>query len=141
MCIRDRLYPHLDLHAAYLGLQSESVSVHGNALEFLDTVLKSQLRDMLVPLLDGKVTVGERARLANRLVRAQFESREHAVVALVKSDDPWLRSCGAYAIGTFGLKSLEGELNRCLNDADPLLRETARAAKLRLEAPVTKAIP
>jgi AAA family ATP:ADP antiporter len=135
------LYPHLDLHAAYLGLQSESVSVHGNALEFLDTVLKSQLRDMLVPLLDGKVTVGERARLANRLVRAQFESREHAVVALVKSDDPWLRSCGAYAIGTFGLKSLEGELNRCLNDADPLLRETARAAKLRLEAPVTKAIP
>ena len=135
------LYPHLDLHAAYLGLQSDSVSVHGNALEFLDTVLKSELRDMLVPLLDGKVTVGERARLANRLVRAQFESREHAVVALMKSADPWLRSCGAYAIGTFGLKSLEGELNHCLNDADPLLRETARAAKLRLEAPVTKAIP
>jgi HEAT repeat protein len=25
------LYPHLDLHAAYLGLQSKSVSVHGNA--------------------------------------------------------------------------------------------------------------
>ncbi len=63
------------------------------------------------------------------------------MVALVKSDDPWLRSCGAYAIGIFGLKSLEGELNRCLNDADPLLQETARAAKLRLEALVTKAIP
>ena len=135
------LYPHLDLHAAYLGLQSESVSVHGNALEFLDTVLKSQLRDMLMPLLDGKITVGERARLANRLVGTKIESREHAVVALVTSDDPWLRSCGAYAIGNFGLKSLEGELNRCLNDADPLLRETARAAKLRLEALVTKAVP
>jgi AAA family ATP:ADP antiporter len=135
------LYPHLDLHAAYLGLQSKSVSVHGNALEFLDTVLKSQLRDMLMPLLDGKITVGERARLANRLVGTKIESREHAVVALVTSDDPWLRSCGAYAIGNFGLKSLEGELNRCLNDADPLLRETARAAKLRLEALVTKAVP
>jgi ATP:ADP antiporter, AAA family len=135
------LYPHLDLHAAYLGLQSKSVSVHGNALEFLDTVLKSQLRDMLMPLLDSKITVGERARLANRLVGAQIETREHAVVALVTSNDPWLRSCGAYAIGNFGLKSLEGELNRCLNDADPLLRETARAAKLRLEALATKAIP
>jgi AAA family ATP:ADP antiporter len=135
------LYPHLDLHAAYLGLQSKSASVHGNALEFLDTVLKSQLRDMLMPLLDGKITVGERARLANRLVGTHIESREHAVVALVTSDDPWLRSCGAYAIGNFGLKSLEGELNRCLNDADPLLRETARAAKLRLEALVTKAVP
>lgn len=127
------LYPHLDLHAAYLGLQSKSVSVHDNALEFLDNVLKSQVRDMLVPLLDGKITVGERARMANRLVRAKIENREHAVVALVTSDDPWLRSCGAYAIGAFGLKSLAGELNRCLNDSDPLLRETARAAKQRLD--------
>ena len=133
------LYPHLDLHAAYLGLQSKSVSVHDNALEFLDNVLKSQLRDMLVPLLDGKITVGERARIADRLVRAKIENREHAVVALVNSDDPWLKSCGAYAIGTFGMKSLECELDRCLNDSDPLLRETARAAKLRLEALAAKA--
>jgi hypothetical protein len=133
------LYPHLDLHAAYLGLQSKSVAVHDNALEFLDNVLKSQLRDMLVPLLDGKITVGERARLANRHVHAKIENREHAVAALVNSDDPWLKSCGAYAIGTFGLKSLEFELDRCLNDSDPLLRETARAAKLRLEGPVAKA--
>ncbi|MFY9561217.1 MAG: Npt1/Npt2 family nucleotide transporter [Terriglobales bacterium] len=132
------LYPHLDLHAAYLGLQSKSISVHDNALEFLDNVLKSQLREMLVPLLDGKITVGQRAHIANRLVRAKIENRDHAVAALVTSDDPWLRSCGAYAIGTFGLKSLEGELNRCLNDSDPLLRETARAAKQRLEQFVAK---
>ena len=127
------LYPHLDVHSAYLGLQSKNVSVYDNALEFLDNVLKSQLREMLVPLLDGKVTVTERARLAQRLVRAKVENQEQAVAALVTSDDPWLRSCGAYAIGSFGLKSLEGELNRCLNDSDPLLRETARAAKLRLD--------
>jgi AAA family ATP:ADP antiporter len=133
------LYPHLDVHSAYLGLQSKNVSVYDNALEFLDNVLKSQLREMLVPLLDGKVTVGERARLAERIVRAKIENQEQAVAALVASDDPWLRSCGAYAIGMFGIRSLEGELTRCLNDADPLLRETARAAKLRLEALATKA--
>jgi hypothetical protein len=95
---------------------------------------------MLVPLLDGKITVHERARLAGRLVHTTIESQEQAVAALVASDDPWLRSCGAYAIGTFGLKSLEGELHRCLNDADPLLRETARAAKVRLEAAVVKSV-
>jgi hypothetical protein len=128
------LYPHLDIHSAYVGLQSKSVSVHDNALEFLDNVLKPQLREMLVPLLDGKITVHERARIAGRLVHTTIENQEQAVAALVASDDPWLRSCGAYAIGTFGIKSLEGELHRCLNDADPLLRETARAAKVRLEA-------
>ena len=133
------LYPHLDVHSAYLGLQSKSVSVYDNALEFLDNVLKSQLREMLVPLLDGKVTVSERSRLAQRLVRAKIENQEQAVVALVTSDDPWLRSCGAYAIGTLGMKSLEGELARCLSDSDPLLRETARAAKLRLDEMAAKA--
>src|SRR6266446_3040707 len=133
------LYPHLDIHSAYLGLQSKNVSVHDNALEFLDNVLKPQLREMLVPLLDGKITVHERARLAQRLVHTKIENQEQAVVALVTCDDPWLRSCGAYAIGTLGMRSLEGELNRCLNDADPLLRETARAAKLRLQALATKA--
>jgi AAA family ATP:ADP antiporter len=133
------LYPHLDVHSAHLGLQSKSVAVHDNALEFLDNVLKPQLREMLVPLLDSKITVRERAHLAQRLVHTKIESQEQAVAALVASDDPWLRSCGAYAIGTFGMKSLEGELDRCLNDADPLLRETARVAKLRLEALATKA--
>ena len=133
------LYPHLDVHSAYLGLQSKNVSVHDNALEFLDNVLNSNLREMLVPLLDGKVTVAERARLAQRLVRAKVENQEQAVAALVSSEDPWLRSCGAYAIGTFGIKSLEGALNRCLSDADPLLRETARAAKLRLDTLTVKA--
>jgi ATP:ADP antiporter, AAA family len=127
------LHPRLDLHSAYVGLQSTSVAVHDNALEFLDNVLKSQLRDMLVPLLDSKVTVAERAQLAHRLVHTEIASQEQAVAELVASDDPWLKSCGAYAIGALGLRSLEDRLERCLNESDPLLRETARAAKLRLD--------
>ena len=127
------LHPHLDLHSTFIGLQSSSPSVHDNALEFLDNVLKSQMRDILVPLLDSKVTISERARLAERLVRTKLESKEQAAAALVETEDPWLRSCGVYAIGILGMKSLEAELDRCLNDLDPLLRETARAAKLQLQ--------
>jgi hypothetical protein len=127
------LYPHLDVHSAYLGLQAKQVTVHDNALEFLDNVLKPQMRAMLVPLLDGRISLVERAAIADRFVHLKVESQEQAVEALVGSDDPWLRSCGAYAIGNLGLKSLEAQLNRCLNDPDPLLRETARAAKQRLD--------
>jgi AAA family ATP:ADP antiporter len=128
------LYPRLDLHSAYFGLQSTNPTVYDNALEFLENVLKSQLRGMLVPLLDGKVSLKDRAVIAERFVRAKVENREQAVAELVASDDPWLKSCGAYAIGTLGLLTLEGELNRCLEDPDPLLRETARAAKVRLQS-------
>jgi AAA family ATP:ADP antiporter len=131
------LYPRLDLHSVYLGLQSKNAVLYDNSLEFLENVLKAQVRGMLVPLLDGKVTARERAALGERLVRAKVENREQAVVALISSDDPWLKSCGAYAIGTLGMKSLETELNQCLEHPDPLLRETARAAKHRLETLAT----
>lgn len=132
------MYPHLDLQSVYFGLQSKSVTVHDNALEFLENVLKSQLRGMLVPLLDGNVSPQDRAAIADRLVRAKVENREQAVAELVASDDPWLKSCGAYAIGTLGLSSLQMELAKCLEHPDPLLRETARVAKLRLETPAAK---
>lgn len=129
------LYPHHDFSSAYIGLQSKSMTVHDNALEFLDTVLKRELRQMLVPLLDGKVSSTERASIADRLVPVRIDSSEQAAAALVASDDPWLRSCGAYAIGTLGLTALTNELNRCATDPDPLVRETARQATLRLQKP------
>ena len=128
------LHPQLDLHAVYLGLQSKDRTVHDNSLEFLENVLKSALRVTLVPLLDGRVTPKDRARLANQFVRSKLESREQAVNELVSNEDPWLKTCGAYAIGSFRIKSMARELESCLSHADPLLRETARAAKLRLEA-------
>ena len=126
------LYPQLELHSVYLGLQSQNKTVHDNALEFLENVLKAPLRSVLVPLLDGRVSPEQRAALADRLVHSRIENREQAVTALVLCEDPWLKSCGAYAIGSLGLSALEKELDVCLNHQDPLLRETARAAKLRL---------
>jgi ATP:ADP antiporter, AAA family len=128
------LYPRYDLHSAYFGLRSSDPVVHDNALEFLDNILRPQLRSVLVPLLDFRVSVSERVRLANRLVGAKVETRQQAVAALLSSEEPWLKSCGAYAVGMLGLRQLEPELDRCLEHADPLLRESARQAKLRLAA-------
>ncbi len=127
------LSPHHDFASAYIGLQSKSMTVHDNALEFLDAVLKKQLREMLVPLLDGKVSALERATMADRYVPIKITSSVEAASALVASDDPWLRSCGAYAIGNLNLHTLVPELNRCAADQDALVRETARQAKMRLQ--------
>jgi AAA family ATP:ADP antiporter len=128
------MHPHLDLHSAYVALQSKERVVHDNALEFLDNILRKQLRNLLVPLIDGEVTLAERIRVANHVLHTDIQSKEKAVEALVKSDDPWLRACGAYAIGSLGLTNLTQELQKCLEHPDPLLRETARQALLRLAA-------
>ena len=101
------LLPQAGLHDAYVGLRSSNPIVRANALEFLDNVLKPELRQVLVPLLDSQVTVEERIALANRLVGAPLETPEQAVATLLASEDPWLRSCAVYAIGALQLESLE----------------------------------
>jgi AAA family ATP:ADP antiporter len=126
------LYPRHDLHSACFGVQSEDPVVHDNALEFLDNILRPQLRTVLVPLLDSGVSVAERVRLARRMVGVPIDGPAQAAKALLQSDDAWLQSCGAYAVGVLGILELEGQLDRCLQHTDPLLRETARQAKLHL---------
>jgi AAA family ATP:ADP antiporter len=128
------LLPHYDMHSAYFGLQSDNPKVHDNAVEFLENVLKPQMRDMLVPVLDRAVSADARVKIANRLLGKPMESREEAVSALMVSEDPWLQSCAAYAIGALGLTTLGPSLDRWLGHSDALLRETARRAKERLAA-------
>jgi len=125
------LLPHAGLHDAYVGLRSSSPIVRGNAIEFLDNVLKPELRQLLVPLLDSSVTVEERINLANTLVGAPLETAEQAVTTLLASEDPWLRSCAVYAIGAMQLEGLEHELDR-FEKEDPTMRQTVQQARRRL---------
>ncbi len=127
------LYPRHDFRSTYQALQSANVTVHDNALEFLDNILKPGLRELVVPLLDPQVTVAERCGIAARLAHIQVTSQEEAVAALIGCEDPWLRSCGAYAIGMFRLQTLRGQLESCLNDSDPLVRQTAVKALEQLQ--------
>lgn len=122
-------FPRFDLHSAFVGIQSTNPVVHDNSLEFLESILKPQLRSLMLPLIDSEVDIPERVRKATHLVGAGLETHEEAVAALVVSEDPWLKSCAAYAIGSLGLKALAHELDKWVEADDALLRETARQAK------------
>jgi ATP:ADP antiporter, AAA family len=125
-------WPRFDVESAYVGVMAEDSRVRANALEFLDAVLKPQVRALVLPLLDPTVTRQERVRLANEVLGTRVETHQDAVSALVRSSDPWLRSCGVYAIGALGLEQLAGELDRVDTSGDPLLRETVRQARAKL---------
>src|SRR5690606_21745692 len=104
------LHPHQDLHSAYVGVQSTNPVVHDNALEFLENILTPQLRQLLVPLLDSQVPTSQRVALANRILGAGPPTESEAVRLLLQSDDPWLKSCGVYAVGALDLGELLPEV-------------------------------
>jgi AAA family ATP:ADP antiporter len=120
------------LHDAYVGVRSSSSTVRANALEFLDNVLDQDLRRVLVPLLDGSVSLDERIALADQLVGAPVETAEDAVATLLASEDAWLRSCAVYAVGALQLHGLAGKVRRFKAASDPALRTGVQAALQRL---------
>jgi len=126
-------WPGRDLHVVHLALRSSNPAVQANGVELLDNILPPEMRPILVPLVDPHVSVRERARLANRFVGTPIDSREHAVAALLESDDPWLRACGAYAAGELGLASLVPRLRRLAGIEDTLIADAAREAIGRIE--------
>ena len=116
----------------HVGIRSTNPTVRDNALEFLETVLKPELRRLLLPLLDSQVTIDERIAIANQLVGAPVESAEQAIATLLASEESWLRSCAVYAVGALHLHNLEPELHRLAEAADPAVREEVQVALQRL---------
>lgn len=84
--------PEISLEDAYVSMQSENDMVRANALEYLEHVLRPELRQVLLPLIDRQVTESDRAQLASRFVGATMATADEAVATLLASDDPWLRS-------------------------------------------------
>jgi AAA family ATP:ADP antiporter len=126
------LVPGPGLHDAYVGVRSGNPTVRENALEYLDNVLKPDLRRLLLPLIDSHVTIQERIAMANQLVGAPLETAEQAITTLLASEDSWLRSCAAYAVGALRLHNLEPELQKLAEGPDDAIRETVQAALNRL---------
>jgi AAA family ATP:ADP antiporter len=126
------LYPQYDLHSAYVGLQSMDPVVHDNAVEFMDSVLPPEVRQVIIPLFDREVTVAGRIATANRMLGTQLGDREEAIEVMALSQDPWLRACAAYAMGEMRLAGFAPTLDRWAADPDPLLRQTAMDAREKL---------
>jgi len=94
--------------------------------------LNPALRTLLLPLIDSEVSVGERIRFADTFLNTTVATHEAAVAALVHSEDPWLKSCGVYAIGKLGLKTFDADLERLSRERDAMLQKRLAEARAML---------
>ena len=133
------LYPQYDMHSAYVSLQSTDPIVHDNGVEFMDSVLPPEVRQLVIPLFDREVSVESRIATANRMLGSTLGDREEAIEVMALSEDPWLRACAAYAMGEMRLKRFAQQLDQWADDSDPLLRATAIDAREKLRHAATAA--
>ncbi|MGE3841169.1 MAG: Npt1/Npt2 family nucleotide transporter [Vicinamibacterales bacterium] len=137
----DPLLPDQDMKSVHTALQSDNPALRANALELLDNILAPPLRKLVIPLFDSQVTLQERVRVARQVVGADVQSPEEATLAMLVSEDTWLKACGVYAAGALRLESLRPRIEPLLSSADSLLRETTRAALQRLDMESGRAQP
>jgi hypothetical protein len=84
--------------------------------------------------VDSEFSLTERVELANRVLPSTINSKDDALLALMGTEDPWLKSCAAHLIGILGLKEFQSTVDRWAIDHDPILREKAQRAQERLAA-------
>jgi AAA family ATP:ADP antiporter len=134
LALIDPLLPNMDMKSVAVALRSEDAGLRANALELLDNVLSPALRQLVVPLVDGQVSIDERIARAREVVTTPVQSQAEAARAMLGSENPWLRACGVYVAGALRLEALRDLIEPLTSARDPLLRETARGALRRMEA-------
>jgi AAA family ATP:ADP antiporter len=127
------LYPPRDIHAAYRGVTSGDARERGNAVEYVENALAAAHRDIVLPLVDAPDDVS-RLRHAERRYRMGFVTYEKSLEALLEGDDPWLRTCALYVVGSKRQRSLLVSVKANLSALHPLVRETALWARQELAA-------
>lgn len=122
------LYPPQDIHHAYYGLRSQRSQVRANTVEFLDNLLNPSLRKYLLPIIDSKVTLGQRVRKGRDFWKWKAMTREEALAELINTENRWLCACAIQTAGQARLTKLSKAIQEIAQTADPLLQETAQTA-------------
>jgi ATP:ADP antiporter, AAA family len=118
------IYPPEDIGSATAALRSGSPAKQAHAIEFLDNLLKGDIKRHVFPLFDDAPAT-ERFQKFLALLGLRSFDRETALQELLKQDDVWLKAATLWEIGLRGLRDFRGELQHYLNSTEPVLKETA----------------
>jgi HEAT repeat protein len=126
-------YPQKDIYFAYAALKESHKEKRVSAIEFLDNILKKDVKRLIIPLLEEEEPEQLLARAAH-FFSLRVPGRDEALRSLLQQPDPWLRACSLHAAGTYRITELQPLCRQLAWDQDPRVREMADWA-LGLMAP------
>jgi AAA family ATP:ADP antiporter len=107
------LYPWRDIAAARLVIEQKGSRGRAAALEYLDNMLKGELRRRMLLALEGTAPDGEAGAPAPA-VKERPKSLEDAVLRLIHDEDQILSTAAIYFVWQRRLSTLQGELEQVL---------------------------
>lgn len=124
------VYPPDDIYNAYLGITSGKKELHANAIEFLDNLLRSNIKKYIFPILDD-ISDESILRKAESLFKVSRKDTIDALAYLIEGRDSWLSACAIYYSIDVRSDRLRQMTEKMANCYDPIIRETARLALAR----------
>lgn len=118
-------YPPRDIYNAYLSITSKQRVERAKALEFLDNLLDSNIKKYVLPIVD-EISPEVTAQKGRELFKLGISSRDEGLSALIKGNNVWLKVCAIYNVDPKHSNGLMNLVKDCLNDRDPMVRETSK---------------
>jgi AAA family ATP:ADP antiporter len=126
-------YPPKDMVDAYLGLMSQTAKLKAIAIEFLDNILETRLKRILIPIVEEgrREIVSERK---SRKVRIEKTDDLECIRSLLSSYDNWLKACTIYLSAALNYREFFDSIEELIHSSDPIVSETAQLYVRRLSS-------
>lgn len=119
-------YPPADIIPAYRGLRSANHDEKISALEFLDIMLESNLKQLLIPVMEYGIRVSESQARPESDALEDLRKREFTHLRrMLGGTDIRLKLASIHLIGYLDEEQYEPLLARCLGARDKRVRDTA----------------
>jgi hypothetical protein len=118
--------------AAYRGYRCDNARLRAQAIEYLDTSLPSDIKNVILPVLEAS-SEEERVQKASLVLASNPPTLMGTLEEFLQSRESWLNTCGLYVIGCRKFKDYRIQVETFSNSQDPILRETAGWALKQLE--------
>lgn len=118
--------------AALRGYRSDNARLRAQAIEYLDTSLPSEIKNLLLPVLEAP-SEEERVQKASLVLASGPPTLMGTMEEFLQSRESWLNTCGIYVIGCRKFKDYGVQVETFSNSQDPIIRETAAWALKQLD--------